>query len=243
MNEEPIDRLLIGERIRRLRIRQGLTQAALAERSGVTVSTVYHAEKGASIRIGSVRKLCRGLNTSFDGLLQSQAANELAERSHVLYHASNAEWYAPIDNRRAIPTDNALRLRDPAERHRLGHLGFVPVVFNNPHLIMEEGPGTVFIEVYGRYEQPINSRVFRDAKLYCQSGAVRCQIGDDEVTLETGDMIGYRSADLRWIEPLRPLEADDPPPFLLWIGAVRVGKAVRENGRRIVVRPPKRLLA
>lgn len=50
-----------GAKVRRLRMRLGLSAAALAEKSGLTKSTVLRADHGASVALGTARKLARGL--------------------------------------------------------------------------------------------------------------------------------------------------------------------------------------
>ena len=51
----------IGSRLARRRLDLGLTQAALAEASGVSKSTVERVEAGASAQLSSVVRMLRGL--------------------------------------------------------------------------------------------------------------------------------------------------------------------------------------
>jgi len=50
--------------LRRLRDARALTQEELAERAGVSRTTVMRAERGQDIRQSSVRKLARALGTT-----------------------------------------------------------------------------------------------------------------------------------------------------------------------------------
>src|SRR5690554_5530912 len=53
----------LGMHVRSLRNARGLTQAVLAQRSGVAVDTVRRVEKGSfSASIDTLRKLCAGLD-------------------------------------------------------------------------------------------------------------------------------------------------------------------------------------
>ena len=56
------ERPWLGERVRRLREEQALTQAELADRSDVSVSTVSRLEQTSfPVRAGTIRKLARAL--------------------------------------------------------------------------------------------------------------------------------------------------------------------------------------
>ena len=63
----------LGLRLRMARVRSGLTQAQLAENSGVAKTTVERAEKGESIQLLNVVKIFRSLNLlgSLEALLPS----------------------------------------------------------------------------------------------------------------------------------------------------------------------------
>ena len=56
------ERPWLGERVRRLREEQALTQAELADRSGVSLSTVSRLEQTSwPVRAGTIRKLAHAL--------------------------------------------------------------------------------------------------------------------------------------------------------------------------------------
>lgn len=221
---------LLGDRVRTFREMLGLTQAELAEVAGIAVRTIRNVEAGRSIRRSTITKICEGLDVPPASLEESVDA-AVGSTYPLLYRSSKAEWHAWIDSRKAVPQDNRQRLQDPGERRRLGKLGLVTLFFNNPYLIMPDGPGTIFIEVFGHYEGAINEIYYRDCKIYCQRGTVRCQILESIVELGPGDVAGFRSADLRWLEPAHELRDSELPPLLLWIGAVPVSKS-RGNSQR-----------
>ena len=232
------DRALIGKRVRDFRIQKGLTQAELAARSGISIVTLYQVERGGPTRASSIDKICRqGLQTPLHSLLAVQV--KMRDEAFLVYRADEAEWRATSDRRRRVPEDNLLRIQDPAERRRQGRLGFVAAFVNNPNLVMPDGPGTLFFEIHDRFEGPINQGVFRDCKLHLQAGRLRCRISEETLELGPGDILACRDESIRWIEPLVSLTPDEPVPLLLWMGAVRMGKAVREDGRRTIVRRPR----
>jgi transcriptional regulator with XRE-family HTH domain len=56
------ERPWLGERVRRLREEQALTQVELAERAGVSLSTLARLEQTSwPVRAGTLRKLARAL--------------------------------------------------------------------------------------------------------------------------------------------------------------------------------------
>ncbi len=62
MAQRPSDTLL--PYLQGWRAEQGMTQRQLAEKAGITSSTVYRAERGEAINITSVAKLARALGIS-----------------------------------------------------------------------------------------------------------------------------------------------------------------------------------
>lgn len=71
----------LGRRLARLRISAELTQAQLAERAGVTRSTVQRFERGDSIQLESLIKLLRPLGrlAALDPLLPEEIRSPIAE--------------------------------------------------------------------------------------------------------------------------------------------------------------------
>lgn len=138
-----------------------------------------------------------------------------------------------------MPEDNQRLVQDPRERMRLGRLGLAPVFISYPRLIMPDGPGATLIELYGRYEDDLNSYVYRDCIMYCQRGGVRLDVRGEVVELNEGDFVGFASRDLVWMEPVTADLGDAPPPLALWLGAVRLGKIVAPPGKRTIVRKPR----
>jgi transcriptional regulator with XRE-family HTH domain len=63
----------LGERVRRLREEQALTQVELAEKSGVSISTVARLEQTSwPVRAGTIRKLARALGVPPTALTRSE---------------------------------------------------------------------------------------------------------------------------------------------------------------------------
>jgi transcriptional regulator with XRE-family HTH domain len=81
--ESPQSAILVelGGRLQRVRKRQGLTQDALADASGLGVATVRRIEDGSDSQLGSWIKLLKalGMTASIDGLLPEEYSSPMEE--------------------------------------------------------------------------------------------------------------------------------------------------------------------
>jgi transcriptional regulator with XRE-family HTH domain len=221
---EALDRHLFARNMRGLRRLQRITQTELAKRAGVALTTVYSAEKGLRLRIGTLRKIAEGLSSSFDSLAFRKLKIKTSDQLYVLHQAHETIWFGQDDRRRQTPEDNLERIQDPAERSRLGHVGLVAGFATLPSFVMMKGPGLTLMELFGGWNGPLNAGVYRDSVLYCLRGPVIVTIREEKVRIAQGESIGYSSIDLTRLEPELPLSPKDPPALLLWVGADRIGK-------------------
>ena len=77
-----IDYVIIGKRIRDLRKLKGLTQAALAEMSGIEPSNISHIERAATkLSLPTLVSIANALEVSLDELLYSN----LMKSNHISY--------------------------------------------------------------------------------------------------------------------------------------------------------------
>ncbi len=235
---EPFDPVHLGNTIRAFRVLLGLTQQDVAARSGASITTIYGIESGRPARVSSLRRVCAGMGTDLDEFLKINPTRNVKEAGYVLHRASTVQWHAPLDRRKMVPGDNDELVQDPAERRRLGRLGLTPLFGYRPHLMMPQGPGTTFIELYGRYDRAMNADVYREALICCQRGSVRIGIGDSVAELGEGDVVGFSNGEMRWMEPIAN-DPDELPTRLLWIGAVRIGRVIPLDRKRVLVRRPK----
>ena len=75
-----IDYVVIGERIREIRTKKKLTQAALAEMSGVEPSNISHIERAATkLSLPTLVNIANALDVSLDELVY----NNLKKSTHV----------------------------------------------------------------------------------------------------------------------------------------------------------------
>lgn len=67
-----IDYVIIGKRIREIRLQKGLTQAALAEKSGIEPSNISHIERAATkLSLPTLVSISNALEVSLDELVYS----------------------------------------------------------------------------------------------------------------------------------------------------------------------------
>lgn len=221
-----------AKRIQQRRVVSRLTQSELAQRAGVSITTVYRAEQALPVRISSLRKISEALQTKLEQFVNEKPVLRPEEISHVSHRAVEAIWYAPIDRRRTIPANNTELMQDSAERTRLGRLGLIPMFVCYPNFVMPEGPGMTLLEMHGRYDRAINADIYRECIVQCQRGCARLQVLDDVIELAEGDFVGFVSKNLRWIEPAVLGEA----AHFLWFGAVRLGRLPTFATKRTIVR-------
>lgn len=210
-----------------MRIGQGISQEELAQRAGVSVVTVYNVERCVPVSRRTLLKVCEGLNEPLDSLRTRSQSILTEERDFMVFRREAAAWIVFGETRTWVPVDDVARIQNADERLRLGRLGFVPLFAHTTNFIMPEGPGMVKIELYGRYADTFNATVYRECVIEGVEGRMRMQAGESIVEIGPGDVIGYRSRELRWIEPV---EGEELPVRLTWTGAVRVGSPVREVG-------------
>ncbi|HEY3779572.1 MAG TPA: helix-turn-helix transcriptional regulator [Fimbriimonadaceae bacterium] len=211
----------IGQRVKSVRESERLSQAELADRSKVNISSVFRVEKGKPVRMGTVAKIAAGLDVTLNDLLR-RPDSQPEGVNMVIYRSASAPWFAQEDRRSKLPADHYERYQEPAERGRLGRLGFVSWFMSGPTKIMKNGPGLVALEIHGHGFGAYNSQFYEDAVIYAARGSVIVEVGEEKVTLEQGDWAGFKSAELMSIGPVDSLARNNLPPLILWIGANRL---------------------
>jgi len=74
-----MDYIELGRRIRFARCERQLTQAALAEKAGVSTSFIGHIERGSRVvSLDTFVRICTALNTSPNALLSVPISQELS---------------------------------------------------------------------------------------------------------------------------------------------------------------------
>lgn len=214
---------LAARQVRGLRMIQGYSQDDLAQRSGLAPKTVYRLERGMPTSRRSLVKICEALEVFPEQLCAVPLQSQVTKPVYGVHRREENVWIIlGPDLRVKVPQDNFERTQRREERLRLGRQGLVAAFAATMSFMMPDGPGILTIEMYRRVEGPLNSTLYRECVLSCTRGRVRVGVGDDVIELDEGEALGYRSTDLRWMEPLAPVE-DGLPTMLTWTGAVRVG--------------------
>jgi transcriptional regulator with XRE-family HTH domain len=221
-----IDRDLFAHNIQTIRMFTGLTQTELAAKAGISRDTVYQVEHGRCVRLSTLKRICEAISVDFTMTCTVKQTFRFkpSERAYMIHLPEQTVWYEWGDRRRNIPADNLLRIQDCHERSRLGRAGLVPVFISTTSFIMPEGPGNVYLEIYGYYESGINAASYKDGVLHCLRGEVLITIEGETLHLCEGSMVGYNNYIQFGMQPVRPVGPDELPPLLLWIGANRVGR-------------------
>lgn len=201
---------------------QGLSQTDLAERSGVNLASVYRAEKAKPVRLGTLKKLAKGLDIVFDDLMLDKYR---AGNAHPLgvHRASFAHWFPKEDTRPRIPLNALEEYQNESERVRLGALGFVDFFMCPPLIIPPRGPGLVSLELFESSPGPFNAEFYEDGALYVLRGRAGVTIDGEAVELDEGDWVAFKTKDLQMFGPAPPSKVAS----VLWIGATRLRKRKR----------------
>lgn len=223
-----LDWARIGQNVRRMRIGQGTSQDELARRANVSTATIYNVERCAPVSRRTLQSIAEALGEPIDSLRTRHQSVLADDQECVVFRQANAAWIVCGERRTWIPEDDVFRIQNEEERQRLGNLGFVPAFVHTTSFLMPEGPGLVNFELYGHFADPFNATIYRDCLINCVSDSVRLLIRDRTVVLAAGDVVGYRTKDLQWMEPV---EGSQLPVRFTWIGGMRIGPPLRELGK------------
>jgi len=124
------------------------------------------------------------------------------ENRYVIHRNADDDWFAIEDKRTKKPSDSRDLIQHPAERRRLGELGFVPAFGCGMEFFLPNGPGINRLELYGRFEDP-RMLQFHVNTLHCLDGEIRIAWSDDQVILRPNEVIAFRTKDPLFIEPVR----------------------------------------
>jgi len=222
----------VSGNIRLMRQLQRMTQAELAENSGLAVATLYNAEKGHRLSMRTLKKIASGLNCPVTTVCHGHWSVKEKDRAFVLHRASDTVSSPLGDKRPHVRPEDRIALRDPAEQRRVGSLGFVVGFMHMVSFLMPNGPGVISLDLYQHLEGNINETVYKDALLICVEGEAKVGVRDESVVLSAGDVIGICPKDITFMEPGPGMTAETLPVRLMWIGANRLGKIPQTARRR-----------
>lgn len=223
---------LIAGNIRGWRMIRGFSQAELAKRAGVGITTIYKAELGKPVRLNSLKKI---VEVGLQGLLEEAATTrkfantKQADELFVKHNQARTTWFVYGDQRRRVPEENLELIQDQNERIRLGRLGLAYLFGCGLDFLMPDGPGMLFYEVHGPTD-PVTQN-YRDAIYYAMRGSVQICFGEESVCLQEGESIGCDGRSKVTFDLVEPLALGQLPPVVQYIGANRIGKTVKPRKR------------
>ena len=211
----------IGRNIRFMREIRSWTQSELARRAGVSRTTIRRVEEGMPCWNLTLDRLASVFNIpAYEFCITNRFANVLNEETdYVVHHSEQYFWHARGDRRNTIPEDNESAIQNPAERQRLGQLGFVPMFKSWLEFLLPVGPGILRMELYGQHEQRFMPQ-YSAISLFVLSGNILITIAGKPEQLAPGDAIAFDSLKSVLLQPLEKY-AGGPPCELLLVGSQR----------------------
>lgn len=115
--------VLVGQRMRRIRMQKELSLRDISEISGVSKNTVLRAEQGLPTQLDSILAICKAMKVPVNDLL----ASEVDDHSHVVVHRRDQDaWY---DMNNFLNLNDSRRLSD-SEREDLAKRDAGVTAFN-----------------------------------------------------------------------------------------------------------------
>ncbi|KAB1656344.1 helix-turn-helix domain-containing protein [Pseudoclavibacter chungangensis] len=97
-DEDVLDSLTIGRRVRRLRVDRGMTVGELGDAIGRAASQVSVIENGKrELKLAELQRLARALDTTLDALLEPEALSRRDELEIELERAQRSPLYSSLD--------------------------------------------------------------------------------------------------------------------------------------------------
>lgn len=221
---EGMDLVLAGRRIRERRLKFGLSTQELAEKAGIARYTVIRVEEGKPCTLATFQKIRSALHLFTDQLTRPVDAEE---GPCAVHRAERTRWSVSIpksEYQKRLLDDDPIHVDDPAERRRLGELGFQPFF---TAILDSELPGGVTSHALMELHQPswVDAH-FGEEFVYCLRGPVTLTIDGASCTLQEGDAMTFDATKPHQYAPAHPVEPGDPVPLILLVVAMRPGERV-----------------
>jgi transcriptional regulator with XRE-family HTH domain len=241
VEDSALDLGLVAFNVRCLRMARNMTQAELASKARIDVSTLHRLETGRKVHRNTIQKIAVALGESIS-FLNSVLPYGLptSKRELFVHRHEDLNWYSSGDRRKRIPADHQDRIQREEERLRLGRLGLVQS-FQAYMIAMPRSPGMSQVEVFDRVFVGPNP-TYDTFVIACIRGKVIFRMGDQQVSLSESDSIGFSADEEATIEPASPIGLSDLPPLVWAISANRRGHVPIEfqDRKRVRTRHPRR---
>ena len=215
-----MDFATIGARVRERRLKFGMSAQELAERAGVARYTVIRLESGKPCNPSTLGKIRVAL-----AIYTDQLTRPFEKGPFAVHRAADTKWTTSIkkeEYQRRMVDDDPIHVDDPAERRRLGALGFQPFF---TAVLGSEIAGGIGGQALMELHQPSwVDRHYGEEFAYCLRGAVTIVVEDVPCTLQEGDSIGFDAMRPHQYLPASPTGPNDPIPLILVVVSRRHGE-------------------
>ncbi len=187
---------IVGQRLRRVRMRLGLSVRDLAEIAQVSKNTITRIEKGESVHLSTVKVLSRAMKYSPEKLLSNRFTSEHTFAVHL---ASESRWFNLMnfeswDVNQELSDDELVNIPS----------GIVPFsMLSSRNLDGRFNPNIMLIS------EPTIPRSHRGEEFaFVISGKIKVIFEHDTVELSKGDSIYFWAAEVHHYEPFDSTPAE-----------------------------------
>lgn len=215
-----IDFATVGARIRERRLKFGMSAQELADLAGVARYTLIRVESGKPCTEATLQKIRRALH-----LFTDQMTRPVESGPFAVHRAKDTHWSVSVpkaEYQRRVVDDDPLHVDDPAERRRLGALGFQPFF---TAIFGSEIAGGVGGHALMELHQPSwVDRHYGEEFVYCLRGAATVVVEDAPCLLHEGDSMSFDATKPHQYLPASPTGPEDPIPLVLIVVSMRPGE-------------------
>jgi len=178
---------IVGDRLRRTRLQQQMSIRQLAERAGISKTSVVQVESGRGSRRSTYLKVAEVLGLHLDRLMHPKASEE---RPYAVHRAEDDAWF-DLANFGAGPLCGGMATTEAARAELARSQGVVPLNILTSRLEMGRIKPTL-LELYGPSERRSHAG---EEHVYVLSGRAVVGIGDATLELGEGESITFWSAE------------------------------------------------
>ncbi len=184
---------IIGQRIRRARVKQGLSIRDLAARAEISKSSVVRVESGEPSHGRTIVKLCRALGLHLAGLLTPPPDDV----PFVLHTRADDKWFDMHNYGDGPFPDNSVEHRQKLAAEGKLDVGIL--------LLTNRLGGGMMLPVLGELYGPSEPRRHTGEEMvYVLENDLLLRIGDKEITIRPGEAITFWSAEEHSYSPAEP---------------------------------------
>lgn len=202
MMVESVGSDVLGQRLKRIRTRSGLSMRELAEIANVSKNTILRLEQGLPTHVSSIVQICKALRIKAEEI----TAENFEEPAVVAVHKLDEHVWYDMNSRMFLPTDMTI---SDEERLRLGHS---PGITAFSSLKGSNTFGGSFSAHIVELFHPAPPRSHRGEEfVFVLQGKVRMWVAGQYYDLLPNESIYFYAAEVHYYEPI----GDDLPARLL----------------------------